>query len=175
MTVNENILVDENEEVINVKINKKYLKLFSEICEENEIDVEKALNNKVEDALVDSFNTYHSKCMSKRRALGFLKGGCGVKRIPGFDTTQIEKVLEKKETNEEKVKWLIDYREGLVRSRQGMLAPGLNTVVSDPSNFSGSGVTPYMKMIPQAIEAINQIIRELEAEEIVSEKITHKF
>ena len=177
MTVTENIIMEEtsDEELVNVKINKKYLKLFSEICDENELDMEKALNSRVENALVDSFNTYHSKCMRKRRALGFLKGGCGVKRVPGFDTTQIEKVLEKKETNEEKVEWLINYREGLVRTRQGVFAPGLNTVVSNPSNFVGSGVTPYMKMVPQAIEAINKIIRELETEDIVSEKIIHKF
>jgi len=117
MTVSENIITDEasDEEVINVKINKKYLKLFSEICEENEVELEKALNNRVESALVDSFNTYHSKCMSKRRALGFLKGGMGVKRIPGFDPTQINKILEKKETNEEKIEWLKNYREGLIQ------------------------------------------------------------
>ena len=175
MTVTENIIVEENEEVLNLKVNKKYLKLFSEICEENEIDVEKALHDRLESALVDSFNTYHSKCMKKRRALGFLKGGVGVKRVPGFDTTQINKVLETKETNEEKITWLKNYREGLVRTRQGVLAPGINTVVSNPSNFAGSGVTPYMKMVPQAIEAINKIIRELEAEDIVGEKIIHKF
>ena len=71
MTVTENIIMDEasNEEVINLKINKKYLKLFTEICEENEVDIEKALNNRLESAIVDSFNTYHSKCMRKRIAL----------------------------------------------------------------------------------------------------------
>jgi len=177
MTVTENIVMEEasDEELVSLKINKKYLKLFSEICEENELDMEKALNSRVESALVDSFNTYHSKCMRKRRALGFLKGGCGVKRVPGFDMTQINKILETKETNEEKIEWLKNYREGLVRTRQGVMAPGLNTVVSNPSNFAGSGVTPYMKMVPQAIEAINKVIRELDVEDIVNEKIIHKY
>ncbi|NHI93361.1 MAG: hypothetical protein EAX96_12820 [Candidatus Lokiarchaeota archaeon] len=177
MVISEKVVVDKEkeEEIIKIKLNKKYLKLFTEICEENDIELEDALNSRLEDALVDSFNQYHSKCMRKRKNLGWLKGGKDLKRVPGFDTTQVEKILESKKTIPEKIEWLNQYRDGLVRTRQAVFAPGLPTVVTNPGNFSGSGVTPYMKIIPQAIEAINGIIRELEAEEIVNEKVTHKF
>lgn len=177
MVMSEKVVMDKEkeEEVVKIKINKKYLKLFAEICDENEIELEDALNTRIEEAMVDSFNQYHSKCMRKRKNLGWLKGGKGTKRVPGFDTTQVEKILESKKTIPEKIEWLRQYREGLVRTRQGAMAPGLPTVVTNPGNFSGSGVTPYMKIIPQAIEAVNGLIRELEAEEIVNEKVTHKY
>ncbi|MHA1798130.1 MAG: hypothetical protein ACTSVY_06735 [Candidatus Helarchaeota archaeon] len=177
MTISDKIVLDEEKEKEEIKItlNKKYLRLFEEICNENDLDLNEALNARLEEAVIDSFNQYHSKCMRKRRTLGWLKGGKGTKRIPGFDTTQIEKILATKETIEEKIAWLKDYRDGLVKTRNSAMAPGLPTVITNPSNFSGSGVTPYMKVVPQAIEAVNSLIRELETEEIVNEKITHKF
>ena len=137
--------------------------------------MEDALNSRIEDAMLDSFNQYHSKCMRKRKNLGWLKGGKGTKRVPGFDTTQVEKILESKKTVPEKIEWLKQYREGLIRTRQGAMAPGLQTMVTNPGNFSGSGITPYMKIIPQAIEVVNDLIRELETEEIVTEKLIHKY
>ena len=112
MTVSEQEIMfkaSKEEEDLKIKINKKFLNLFKEICEENELDVNKELNSRLENALVDSFNKYHSKCVRKRRSIGFVKGGKHVKRIPGFDPTQIEKILEKKESIEEKIEWLKTY------------------------------------------------------------------
>ena len=105
MVISEKVAVDKEkeEEVVKIKINKKYLKLFAEICDENEIELEDALNSRIEDAMLDSFNQYHSKCMRKRKNLGWLKGGKCTKRVPGFDTYQIEKILNRKKTSPEKI------------------------------------------------------------------------
>jgi hypothetical protein len=50
---------------------------------------------------------------------------------------------------------------------------GLPTTSSRQEQFAG--LTPYMKVYPQAIEEIQKLIRALRAEKIVEDKIIHKF
>lgn len=163
------------QENVNVSVNKKYLDLFKEICEENAIDAEKELETRLEEALVDSFNKYSSKCIHEERALKFMKGGKSCKRVPGFDLSQIEKLLSRMETVEEKVEWLGNYLQQLQQTRQSMFTQprGINLVGN--SQEESASLTPYMKVYPQAIEAIKKKIRQLEAEQIVVAEVVHRM
>ncbi|MHA1269481.1 MAG: hypothetical protein ACTSPY_06795 [Candidatus Helarchaeota archaeon] len=162
-------------EEVEVLVNKKYLELFKEICEEKGLDYDKELKSRIENALFDSFNSYHSECLREDRALGFLKGGKACKRIPGFDLENIKRILSKMDSIDEQIDWLKNYLEGLQKTKEVMYfgPSGLPTTMTKEQQFTG--LTPYMKAVPQAIEEINKIIRALEAEKIVREKITHKF
>jgi len=163
------------EELINVEIKKKYLELFKEICEENELDAGKELKARVEQALVDSFNKYSSRCMHQDRALKFLKGGKCHKRKPGFDLSQVEKLLAKMDTVEEKVEWLHNYLQQLQQTQHSMYnSPrGLPTTMTRDEQFTS--LTPYMLAYPQAIADIKKKIRELEALKIVEAEVIHKM
>ena len=161
-------------EMVNVKIKKKYLKLFKDICEENELDSEKELKAKLEEALVDSFHHYSSKCMHRNRALGFMKGGKSCKRTPGFNFDQIEKILAKMETVDEQIKWLQNYLQQLQQTKRSMYTGrGLPTVMTKEEQYTS--LTPYMQSYPQAIQAIHKKICELEAQKIVETEIVHKM
>ena len=163
------------EELINVEIKKKYLELFKEICEENEIDANKELKARIEAALVDSFNEYSSRCMHEERALKFLKGGKCHKRKPGFDLSQVEKLLAKMDTVEEKIEWLNNYVQQLQQTRQSMYngPRGLPTTMTTEEQYQS--LTPYMLTYPQAIANIKKKIRELEAQQIVEAEVIHKM
>lgn len=162
-------------DLVNVKVKKKYLELFKEICKENNLDVDNQLTSRLEEALVDSFSTYSSRCMRDERALRHLKGGKGHKRTAGFDMTQIEKFLSKMDTIEEQIEWLENYLKQLQQTRQVMFnSRGLPTTVATPDE-QFTGLTPYMQVYPQAIQEIQKKIRELEAQKIVLTKVVHKM
>ncbi len=169
------VLESADSELVEIKIKKKYLDLFKEICEENEVDPEKELKSRLEEALVDSFHKYSSKCMHKDRALKFMKGGKTCKRVPGFDFDQIEKLLGKMDTVEEQVKWLKNYLQQLQQTKQTLYfnSRGLPTTMSKEEQFTS--LTPYMQVYPQAIEEIRKKIRELEAQQIVEAEVVHKM
>lgn len=163
------------EELVNVKVKKKFLELFKEICEENELNPDDELNSRVEQALVDSFNKYSSRCMHENRALRFMKGGKSCKRKPGFDLTQIEKLLAKMDTADEKIEWLQNYLQQLQRTNQTMFTGprGLPTTMTAEEQYTS--LTPYMQTFPQAIIDIRKKIRELEAQKIVEATVVHKM
>ncbi len=162
-------------EEIKIRIKKKYLELFKEICKENSLDAEKELNARLETALVDSFSSYSSKCIHEERALKFLKGGKSCQRIPGFDFTQVEKLLSKMDTVEEQIEWLENYLQQLQKTRETIYfnSRGLPTVGNTEDQFAS--ITPYMQVYPQAVQEIQKKIRELEAQKIVKVKVTHKM
>ncbi|MHA1229429.1 MAG: hypothetical protein ACTSRP_01670 [Candidatus Helarchaeota archaeon] len=177
MTVSEEIL-DEHEknlESIILKLDKKYVELFKEICEERALDFNEELKARVEAALVNAFNSYHSECLRENKALGFLKGGKSCKRIPGFDIEHIRKMLLKMDSIDEQIEFLKNYVEGLQKTKETMyMGPrGLPTTMTREQQHMG--LTPYMKVIPQAIIELQKIIRALEAEKIIKEKLTQKF
>ena len=177
MTVSEEIYDDKNSkiEALKIKINKKYLELFKEICEENGLDFDEELNKRIESALVDSFKTYHSECLYKNRTLRFLKGGKKCERVPGFDLENIKRIISKMDSIDEQIEFLKNYLDGLQKTNETMyFGPrGLPTLTTREEQFTG--LTPYMKVYPQAVIEIQKIIRALEAEKIINEKITHKF
>ena len=166
---------DTEMELVNLKISKKYLELFKEICKENNLDADTELKTRLEEALVDSFSKYSSRCMHEERALKFLKGGKGHKRTAGFDFQQIEKILSKMDTNEEKVEWLQNYLQQLQKTKETMYfnSRGINTLGTTEEQFTS--LTPYMQVYPQAIQDIQKKILELETQKIVTTKITHKM
>lgn len=166
---------DTDTELVNVKISKKYLELFKEICKENSLDAEHELKVRLEEALVDSFSKYSSRCMAEERALKFLKGGKGHKRTAGFDFQQIEKILDKMDTSEEKIEWLQNYLQQLQKTKETMYfnSRGINTLGTAEEQFTS--LTPYMQVYPQAIEEIQKKILELETQKIVTTKVTHKM
>ncbi|NVM52896.1 MAG: hypothetical protein HWN66_04275 [Candidatus Helarchaeota archaeon] len=163
------------EELINVEVKKKYLELFKEICEENELDAEKELKARLEQALVDSFHHYSSKCMHQDRALRFLKGGKSCKRTPGFNLDQIEKLLSKMDSIDEQIEWLQNYLQQLQQTRHIMYngPRGLPTTMTREEQYTS--LAPYMQAYPQAIEEIRKKIRELEAHKIVEAEVVLKM
>lgn len=162
------------EELVSVEVKKKYLELFKEICEENEIDADTELKARLEQALIDSFHHYSSKCIHKDRALRFLKGGKSCKRIPGFNLDQVEKLLSKMDSIDEQIEWLRNYLKQLQQTKQTMYSgPGLSTVMTKEEQYTS--LTPYMQAFPQAIGEIRKKIRELEAQKIVEATIVHKM
>ncbi len=161
-------------ESVNVEIKKKYLELFKDICEENELDAEKELKARLEQALVDSFNKFHSRTLHQNRALRFLKGGKCHKRKPGFEIAQIEKVLAKMDTVDEKIDWLQNFRRQLQQTKQSMyVGRGLPTVMTKEEQYTS--LTPYIQTYPQAIKEIHKKICELEAQKIVEAEVIHKM
>jgi len=161
-------------ELVEIKVKKKYLELFKEICEENELDSAKEIKNRLEQALIDSFHHYSSKCMHQDRALRFLKGGKSCKRTPGFDINQIEKLLAKMGSINEQIEWLRNYLQQLQQTKQSMYSgPGLPTVMTKEEQYTS--LTPYMQTFPQAIIEIRKKIRELEAQQIVEVEVIHKM
>ncbi|NVM30716.1 MAG: hypothetical protein HWN65_17885 [Candidatus Helarchaeota archaeon] len=173
-TQDESVSQSSDLELINIKIKKKYLELFKEICEENELNAEEELNSRLEQTLVDSFHHYSSKCMHKDRALRFLKGGKSCKRTPGFNLDQIEKLLSKMDSIEDQIEWLKNYLKQLQQTKQTMYSgPGLPTVMTKEEQYTS--LTPYMQAYPQAIDEIRKKIRELEAHQIVEATVVHKM
>jgi hypothetical protein len=166
---------DTEIELINVKISKKYLELFKEICKENNLDAETELKTRLEEALVDSFSKYSSRCMADERALKFLKGGKGHKRTAGFDFQQIEKLLGKMDSVDEQIEWLKNYLSQLQKTKETMYfnSRGLNTLGTAEEQFTS--LTPYMQVYPQAIEEIQKKILELETQKIITTQVTHKM
>jgi len=176
MTTQETILNENMDtEKVELKIKKKYLDLFKEICHENNLNPDKELLTRLEEALIDSFSKYSSRCMHEEHALKFLKGGKGCKRVPGFDFQQIEKILDKMDTSEEKIEWLQNYLQQLQKTKEMMYfnSRGINTLGTAEEQFTG--LTPYMQVYPQAIEEIQKKIRELETQKIITTKVTHKM
>ncbi|MHA1130436.1 MAG: hypothetical protein ACTSQI_04575 [Candidatus Helarchaeota archaeon] len=162
-------------EFVNVAVKKKYLELFREICEENELDPTEELQNRIESALVDSFHHYTSRTLHKDNALKFLKGGKCTKRIPGFDLDQIERLLDKMDSIEDQIKWLKTFLQQLIQTKQTIfLGPrGLTTVMSQEEQYTS--LTPYIQAYPLAINEIRKKIRLLEAQQIVSTEVVHKM
>lgn len=162
-------------EMVELKIKKKYLDLFKEICKENNINPDKELISRLEQALIDSFSKYSSRCMHDAHALKFLKGGKGCKRVPGFDFQQIEKILSKMENTEAQVDWLKNYMDQLQHTRETMYfnSRGINTVGTTEEHFAA--LSPYMQVYPQAIEEVQKKINELEATAIVKTQVVHKM
>jgi hypothetical protein len=162
-------------EMVELKINKKYLDLFKEICKENNLNPNKELISRLEQALIDSFSKYSSRCMHDAHALKFLKGGKGCQRVPGFDFQQIEKILSKMESPEAQVEWLRNYLEQLQHTRETMYfnSRGLNTLGTTEEQFAG--LSPYMQVYPQAIHEVQKKINELEATTIVKTQAIHKM
>ncbi|HUY01168.1 MAG TPA: hypothetical protein VMV49_16530 [Candidatus Deferrimicrobium sp.] len=163
-------------ELIKLKVKKNYLNLFKEICSENELNMEEELNNRLEEALVDAFSKYSSRCMHKQQTLRFLKGGKGHKRTAGFNFEQIEKLLNKMDTVDEQIEWLKNYLQQLQQTRETIYfnsrgLPIMGTSVEEQF----TGLTPYMQVYPQAIQEIQQKIRELDAKKIVTAKVVHKM
>ncbi|HUY01169.1 MAG TPA: hypothetical protein VMV49_16535 [Candidatus Deferrimicrobium sp.] len=162
--------------MLNVKVKKNYLDLFKEICKENKLDVDAELKSRLEEALVDAFSKYSSRCMHRDHALRFLKGGKGHIRKPGFDFTQIEKLLSKMDTVAEQIEWLKNYLQQLQQTRETMYfnSRGLPiTMTSAEEQFTS--LTPYMEVYPQAVIEVQKKINELEAQQIVTAKIVHKM
>jgi hypothetical protein len=176
MTTQETVLKENMDtEMVELQIKKKYLDLFKEICRENNLNPDKELLTRLEEALIDSFSKYSSRCMHEEHALKFLKGGKGCKRVPGFDFQQIEKILSKMDTLEEQVDWLKNYLQQLQHTRETMYfnSRGLNTLGTAEENFTG--LSPYMQVYPQAIAEVQKKLNELEAEAIVKTQVTHKM
>jgi len=177
MTVSEEVYENEMYEIdlAKLKINKKYLELFKEICEEKNLDFNEELKARIEAALVDSFKSYHSECIHDEKALGFLKGGKAHRRVPGFDIEHIKRMLQKFDTIDEQIEWLKNYVDGLQKTKETIyLSPrGLPTTMTREEH--NMGLVPYMKIVPQAIQDLQKLIRVLEAEKIIQEKITHKY
>ncbi|MHA1649357.1 MAG: hypothetical protein ACTSYB_04105 [Candidatus Helarchaeota archaeon] len=170
------IYPEKSFENIEVKIKKKYLKLFKEICEENNLDIKNELNARLEEALIDAFSKYSSRCMHKEKVLKFLKGGKGCKRKPGFDLIQIEKLLLKMETIDEQIEWLKNYLQQLQQTKHTMYfnSRGLPINMTERDEQFTS-LTPYMQVYPQAIQEIQKKIRELEVKKITTSQIIHKM
>ncbi|MHA1263672.1 MAG: hypothetical protein ACTSRS_00400 [Candidatus Helarchaeota archaeon] len=165
----------ESEEV-KLKIKKKYLDLFKEICKESKLDFEQELRSRLEDALIDSFSSYSSRCLHEARALRHLKGGKGCKRIPGFNMEQIEKLLSKMETIDDQIEWLENYLKQLQQTKRTMYFNSRGLPISTTSaEEQFTGLTPYMQVYPQAIQEIQKKLRELEAQKIVTTKVVHKM
>ncbi|MHA1649356.1 MAG: hypothetical protein ACTSYB_04100 [Candidatus Helarchaeota archaeon] len=163
-------------ELIQLRVKKKYLDLFKEICKENNLKIEDELNARLEEALVDSFSEYSSRCMRQERVLKFLKGGKGHKRIPGFNLEQIEKLLSKMETIDEQIEWLKNYLQQLQQTKHTMYFNSRGLPISMTGRDEQfTSLTPYMQVYPQAIQEIQKKIRELEAQKIVTAKIIHKM
>jgi hypothetical protein len=163
-------------ELVELKVKKKYLELFKEICDENGLDADEELHARLEEALVDSFSAYSSRCLREERALKFLKGGKGCKRIPGFNFDQVEKLLSKMDTLDEKIDWLNNYLKQLQQTKQTMYSTTRGIPISTVSSEEQyTGLTPYIQTYPLAIKEVQKKIRELEAQKIVETNVVHKM
>ena len=165
-----------SEENVTITVKKKYLELFTEICEENELNLEKELKARMENALVDSFNAYSSKCMHARQKVKFMKGGKSCKRTPGFSISNVEKMLDKLDSDDAKIEWLNNYVKQLQQTKQTMYnGPNRGLPITGTRQEQYVSLTPYMKVYPVAIQEIKKRIRELEAQKVVQAEITHRM
>lgn len=161
-------------EMISVKVKKRFLDLFEEMCKENKLDMEAELNTRLEEAIIGSFDEHPVKSLQEKKHHGRQKS-CQIQRVPGFDMKHIDKALVRMETIDEKIKWLQDYIRQLRQTRQMMYQGPRGSPGIQNREDHYKSLTPYMQAYPMAIKAVQNRIRLLRSKKKARVSIVKKM
>lgn len=152
--------IESEEEEVTVKVKAQYLRLFNDICsEENEPSDEK-LEHHLEKALAYFCLTQPGRgCRTVQQNDDY-----SLRRFPRADSSQIEKMLDTMPTLEAQLQWLKSFLKQLQQFQQTMCWNSSTLPTTTGFNYQKS-LTPYILIYPRLVRILRYKIRQLEAKQ----------
>ncbi len=162
-------VVEEEEDEVAIKAKKKYLTLFHEICDENELDPQEELRTTFAKRIHLFLNSSPGRAEENLQYKKCFKHLETNKRIPGFNIHQIEKILRTMSSFKEKIEWLEQYSKQLKQTWYILRSNQPNLPQLHFQDYYRS-LTPYILSYPLAIRSIEKKINQLKAEYNIHKK-----
>ncbi|MHA1359473.1 MAG: hypothetical protein ACTSQI_14785 [Candidatus Helarchaeota archaeon] len=156
-------VVEEEEDKVAIKTKKKYLTLFHEICDEDELDPREELRTTFTKRIHLFLNSFQGRTGANLEYKKCFKHLETTKRIPGFNIHQVEKILRTMSSFKEKIECLEQFNNQLKQTWQILQSNQINIPQLYFQDNSRS-LTPYILSYPLAIRTIEKKIRQLKAE-----------